>query len=290
MGFGARLAKGLSIRLAGPLGEQRARDLVGRAYSVLTLVIYSVRAQYARTLLGLLWALITPLLFLAVYLPLFSIVFNVKMEGADADPYAFPLFVVAGFLAWNGFTEGFNTGASSLVFNPGVVKHSPASPSLLPLVKVLSSFVALGCGLSIFVLLLAALGRFPGVRLLLLPVAFLLLFVFTWGLALLVASLATQVRDVLQISGTILMVEFFACPLIYNRAMVLGPLGDRLELLLILECNPLTPFLDLTRASLLPSHPVTWGTVALAACWACGAFAVGHFVYGKLEPGFADAS
>lgn len=286
----ARAARLLTRALSGPLGPTRARALVGRVYTVLTMVLYSVQAQYERTLLGLLWALVTPLLFLAVYLPLFTIVFNVRMEGAESDPLHFPLYVIGGFLAWNGFTEGFNSGATSLVMNPGVVKHSPAPPAILPLVKVLSSFVALCAGLVIFVLLLTAVGRFPGTRLFLLPVAVGLLFVFTWGLALMVSALAMLLRDVLQIVTTVLLVEFFACPLIYSRAMVLGPHGDRLDLLLMLEVNPLTPFFDLFRAGLLPDHPYTWGTVVLAACWASLALAVGRYVFLRLEGSFADAS
>lgn len=280
----ARLAERMRDVLAPRLGQVRARELIGRSYAVCTMIYYSVRAQHARTALGLLWAVLTPLLFLAVYLPLFTYVFNARTPGAESDRLAFPIYVIVGFLAWTAFSEGLNNGATSLIYNPSVVRHSPAPPATLPLVKVASSFVGFVLSSLLTLAVIVALGRWPGWRLLVAPVAGALLFGFTWGLALLAAAVATHVRDALQVLSTILVVEFFACPLIYQVEMVPPHLRHWIQL------NPFTPFLNLVRGAFIPAAPLEAADFILAAAWTALAIGAGRAVFRRLEPGFADAA
>lgn len=275
----ATLALGLTTPI---LGERRARWLVVRGWAIATLVLYTLRARYARALLGVVWTLITPLLFLAVYLPLLTYVFNMEAGEFAGDRLAFPIYVIVGFLLWNAFSDGLSNGGSSLVMNIDVVRHSPSPPMLLPTVKVGTSFVNFLAGSALVVVFLAATGHWPGVRLLLFPVAAALAFLLTWGLALLAASLAVFMRDVLQMITTLMLVEFFAAPLLYPVSLV--PEHMRI----FVELNPFTPFLTLTRASLIPTQPIAFSDVGLAAFWALGAFAVGALTFRRLESGFGD--
>ena len=265
-------------------GSARAEGLVGRGYALIALVIYSLRAQYARAALGLLWSILTPLLFMAVYLPLFLYVFKAP-DAVPGGPLAFPMYVIIGFLAWNAFTEAIQSGASSLVHNANVVRHSPTPSIMLPLIRVTASFVGLGVGLACLGIALFCFGFWPGWNLLFLPVAVLLSFVFTAGLVLLVAALAMYVRDVLQILSTILLIEFFAVPILYPITMI--PEQFRIYI----ELNPLTPFLNLIRASLFPTAvPLELRDIGLAVAYALGSLALGLFVFKRLEPGFSDAA
>jgi ABC-type polysaccharide/polyol phosphate export permease len=109
-----------------------------------------------------------------------------------------------------------------------------------------------------------------------------LLFCFTLGAALLVAALAVVFRDVLQLLGTVLMVEFFACPIVYLASTV----GERFRVFVAL--NPLTPYFNLIRAGLLPQHPVAWEDLGLAVLWATAALASGLLVFRRLRASFAD--
>lgn len=268
--------------LSALLGDPRARRFVGQIWAVGMLVGYSVKAQYARAMLGLLWALLTPLLFLAVYVPLFTYVYNADTAGLG-DSLAFPLYVVAGFLGWSAFQEGLTQGATTLVHNPGLIKHSPAPAGLLPFVKVASSFIGLAAGSCLLLLFLGVAGRWPGVRLALWPIAAGLWFLFTWGAALFMAALVIYLRDLTQILATILSVEFFACPLIWHTKMVPAHLQAWVQ------ANPLTPFLNLLRAAFLPGLPFAWLDLLLACGWAGFALLCGRFVFLRLQAGFADA-
>ena len=281
-GWPIRLAR-LGRRCLTPaLGDDRAAEWITRLYAIGLLVVYSLKLQYSRAVLGMVWAVLAPVLFLAVYLPLLTYVFAVDTSVLDAGTYAFPCYVIAGFLAWNAFQEGLVNGSTSIVANPGVVKHSPTPVSLLPTVKVATGFVLFGVGTTTFVGIGAALGIWSGWALLgVLPAAGLL-FLFTLGLALLSAAITVYVRDLTQILTTLLTVEFFACPLLYHPSMV--PESYRIAVTL----NPMTPFLTLIRGSLLPYVEVTALDVGMAVGWSVGAFLVGVLSFRRLESGFSD--
>ena len=270
----------LGVGLARPiLGERRAKAWVAYVYAVGTLLTYSFQTQHGRALLGMLWALLVPFLFIAVYVPVMSAFGGV--QGVEhligSGSLAFPIYVVGGFITWNAFSLGLQNGGASLVNNSTIVHHSPIPLSILPLVKVLNGIVSWLLGIAFMVVFLTAIGRFPGVRLLILPGLLLLLTLFTHGLTLLLASLSVLFRDLLQIVQTLLMIEFFAVPLLYLPQSM----PDKLQLLV--QLNPLTPFMTLTHALLIPTYPVGWADLGLAAAWAVGCYLVGTFVFERTK-------
>lgn len=281
MTFGLQVATAVRVILQPVLGEDRARRAAGYAYAALTLVTLSFQEQHRRAVLGLLWMLITPALFLGVYLPVFSSFVGPEVSTRLGGPYSFSIYVVTGLLFWTSFVEGFQGGAASLVSNPALVQHSPIPLSMLPVVKVMGAMIAQGVGLLLVLLLLSLLGRFPGLRLLLLPLAVGLGGLFTLGLALLVSSIAILFRDVLQVISTLLMVEFFAAPIIYLPEAA-GKFAWFVEL------NPMTPYLKLVRCSLLPALPVDPMDIGLACGWAAVSLGLGATVFRRFSRSMAD--
>ncbi len=279
---GAALAR-LTIKVLAPLlGADRAQRATAQAYAVAYLVFYYVTIQYARAALGILWVVLTPVTFLAIYLPVLTYVFKADLPNATG-PYDYALFMVGGFLPWGAFADSVGQGSGSIAQNAGIVRHAPMPPALLPVVKVTGSFLGLVIGVVVYAIVLAAVGRFPGVRLVLLPVALVLYYAFTLGVTWFLASASVFARDLVQLIPTFLLVEFFACPIVYHPDMAPGPLGG------VVRWNPLTPFLALFRAALAPTAAFAWGDLALAGAWALVAFAVGTFTFKKLEDGFTDA-
>lgn len=265
------------------LGDERARDVVGRGCAVVYLVYYYLALQYAKAALGLLWVLLTPAIFLAVYLPVLLYVFKAAPPPGTRDATDFALFLLGGFLPWGAFAEGFGQGSHSIVANTSLVRHSPTPPAFLPLIKVTGSFVALLIGTTLFLAVLVAFDRFPGVRLVLLPPAVLLLYAFTLGLTWLTSSVSVYVRDVLQVVPTILLVEFFAAPIVYAPSQAPGMYG------VLVDWNPLTPFLALFRAAVAPAAPFAWWDLGLASAWTVVALVVGGLSFRRLQDGFGDA-
>lgn len=276
-----RFAAWLARALSPLLGETRARQSIGYLYGIWILVLYSFQVQHGKALLGLVWALLTPLLFIAVYIPVISAMGGVT--GAEAmigkGKLAYPIYIVTGFLLWVAFNQGIQSGTGSLVEHSDVVHHSPVPLAILPLVKVLNAIVGFALAALVMVICLALLGRFPGIRLVLLPLLLILATLFTLGLALLCSSLAVLFRDVVQIVTTLMMIEFFACPLLYlPSAIPAGPVRW------LVEANPLTPFITLTHAAFIRQYPFTWGDLGLCVMWTGIALVAGVYVFGRLEP------
>jgi lipopolysaccharide transport system permease protein len=272
----------LLIRVLSPLaGEPRAQWLVARGYALVYLARYYVAAQYGKALLGMFWVAIAPLLLAAVYLPIFLFKFNPELPNQSRVDYA--LFCLVGLMAWAAFSDGVSQGSGALVSNASIVRHAPTPPSMLPIVKVLGAFSGLGAGLLAFILGLAVAGRFPGTRLLMLPVAFGLLLLATLGIALAFAVLGAYLRDLIQALPTLLAVEFFAAPVVYAAP---DPFASKTGLLI--QLNPFTPFLALFRYSLLTWGDLPWRDLAFAVGWAVALLLVGTLLFRRLEGGLGD--
>jgi ABC-type polysaccharide/polyol phosphate export permease len=277
--LGARAALAF-VRVLTPIaGEPRAQWVVGRAYALLYLARYSIAAQYGKALLGILWVAISPLLLIAVYLPVFLYVFQGKLPGGGT-PFDYALFCLVGLMAWAAVQDALGQGAGSLVYNASIVRHAPTPPAMLPIVKVLGSFAGLGFGVLVLVVVFACAGRSSGARLALAPVAYLLFLAATLGVALALAALSAYVRDVLQMLPTLLAIEFFAAPIVYE------PTDGFIAI--AVGFNPLSPFLKLFRAALIAGQPFLWGDLGLAAAWAALAVVAGGAIFRRLEAGLGD--
>lgn len=278
---GVRLALGLLKVLTPITGEARAQWAVGRLYATLYLVKFYLSVQYARATLGMIWVILAPLLVVAVYLPVFVIVFKARLPGREST-LDYALFTMIGLTAWSAFSDAIGQGAGALVFNQTIVRHSPTPPVMLPIVKVLTSFLMLAIGLTILGVVLLASGHSPGVRIVLVPAFFVLFFVFTLGLVLFLCVATAYLHDLIQALPTLLAIEFFAAPIAYAPESATGLMYTFVRL------NPLKPFLCLARASMLPWYPFAWEDLWLSAAWAVGAFVVGALTFRKLQSGLRD--
>jgi ABC-type polysaccharide/polyol phosphate export permease len=283
MGRSMRVALGLAkvLSLVPRIGDARAQYIVARVYAVLYLVRFHLSTQYARAVLGLVWVGLAPLLTFAVYLPIFLLVFKVRLPGSDsALDYA--LFCLSGLTVWGAVSDAINQGASCLVASANIVRHAPTPPVMLPVIKVVTSFVGLTMGIAVLLVITAFFGPGLSVRLILLPVAYLTLFVFLLGLALGLSVLSAYFHDLLQIMPTLLAIEFFAAPVTFAPQSAPGIMGTLVGL------NPLAAFLDLFRSALFPWHAFAWSQLGLALLWAALAFIIGLTLFRSLEAGIRD--
>lgn len=266
-------------------GEERAGQIVGYVYAVSTLLIYSYKIQHSRAFLGVIWVLLTPLLFLLVYVPIFSQMSG-TMAGAEellgGGGLTFPLYVVLGFLTYSAFSESVTSGAGALVGSPSIIHNSPIPLSILPFVKVLRAIIALAVGCAIVFAIRCATAGFPGLRALLLLPAFLLLGMFSLGAALLLSAIAVIMRDVLQLLSTLLLIEFFAVPILY-----LPSFGGELTQI-ALRYNPLSPYLAMVRSAFFPKYPLTLLDLALGTIYAVVVLVSGYLVFRRLEGNLAE--
>jgi ABC-type polysaccharide/polyol phosphate export permease len=258
--------------------------LYGQRGLLQVLVARELKARYRGTLLGYLWSLLNPLLLLAVYTAVFTLVIPARV--ASSAPY--PLFLFAGLLPWL-FASGSLLDASVVLHDNGpLLKKVMCPPEVFPAVTVLAHLVhhLLALPVLLAAMAVAALAgaiAFPW-TVVLLPVAVALWLVTVAGLVLAVAALGVHFRDLKDLLHNLLNLVFFLTPIIYTPELV--PAGPLRRAVL---ANPVTPLVTLYRDLALHGRlpqPATWVWAVLVAlaCWAIGAW-----LFARLREGLAEA-
>ena len=206
-----------------------------------TLTSRELKARYRGSVLGFLWSLANPLLLLAVYTFVFSVVFKPDDRGG-MTPYA--LFLVSGLFPWIWTSASALEGSMSLIANSGLIRKAVFPAELLPMVSVLSNLVHFLFALPIVIAALLA-GRilgYPvgGLSIVALPAVILLHLPMVAGLALGVAALTVHFKDVRDLLANLLTLLFFLTPILY-----LARLRSAASSLIwwAVRLNPFTPFI-----------------------------------------------
>ena len=177
------------------------------------LVERELKARYRGAALGFLWSFMNPLLLMGIYTLVFSVYMRIDMES-------YPAFLLCGLLPWNGFAAGINEATHSILGNGSLIKKVSLPSEIFPLVYVSSNIVHYLLSIPLlFVLLILYHVQLSGM-LLLFPVILGIQFLLTYGLALILSSLAVQFRDLLQVVPNLLMIWFFLTPVFYSRTTV----------------------------------------------------------------------
>jgi homopolymeric O-antigen transport system permease protein len=245
------------------------------------LVVREVRVRYARAALGMAWAIFLPV----VMLMIFSAVDLDQLIGGksdyDATPYA--LFAFTGLIFWMNFQQSLITGTSSLAVAHDILHKSRFPAELIPVARVLAWLLDLGIG---FVLLLAMMLWIDDVEFhataLLVPVVFLLQFMFTVGLALLMSSINLFFRDVHYMLTALMPLCMLASNVAYPIAGIEGIQGD------ILRMNPIVSYLDAYRRLLFLGEIPTLERALPGLIGAFGCLAVGVLYFRRVRHRFAE--
>jgi ABC-2 type transport system permease protein len=220
----------------------RLRELWSYREILANLVRKELKVKYTASVLGAVWSLLNPLVFLAVF------TFVVKILG-NATPH-FPVFLLSGLLAWNLFSVALGNGTRSVIDNGNLVKKVYFPREILPLAVVgvaLVDFVLQSSVLLVF-MIVSGYG-FHVEALVLYPLSFLTLVVFTTAMTLWVSALNVRYRDVQHLIGLALLVWFWMTPIVYAAGLVQqkltepsAPFSPRLWTMYLL--NPLAPIVS----------------------------------------------
>lgn len=260
------------------------RDLWKYAELVFRLTSQEVVQRYRGSFLGIVWSFITPILMLAVYAFVFSIVFQARWGelAGSPRPGEFALTLFAGLIPFNVFAEVVNRAPSIVLSVPNYVKKVVFPLEILPVVAVASAVVH--SLISSGILLIASLLFFGYVppTVILLPLAYLPLVFLTLGLGWFLASLGVYVRDVGQVIGVLTQVLLFLSPIFYPVSAV----PERLRF--VLYANPLTAILSGFRRTMLWGVAPAWGTWAALTLGTAVIAVLGYAWFMQTKKGFAD--
>jgi ABC-2 type transport system permease protein len=185
---------------------------------LVNLVRKDLKVKYQSSALGFIWSLATPLLLLSVYYVVFGFILRNGVPN-------FAVYLMAGLLPWNAFSQAVAYGCGSVVGNANLVKKVRFPTTVLPLVSVGYAAVHFVLQMGVFaVFLLVFYRRGFGPQMVLLVPATLVLLLFSTGLAMLVGALTVRYRDVQHLLDVILLAWFWLNPVIYGMNLVRKPL------------------------------------------------------------------
>ena len=262
---------------------------------VLLSVARDLRARWRGSLLGMLWALVQPLLLFAVYAFLFTQVLGLRMVPAGASPAAaMGVYMFTGTVVWASFAEGVTRATSSVLDHRHLVAKVRFPSELLPLFPTLSAQVTLLLSLAAFVAatLVTPVWRAPGAALAWVPLLCLLQVAMGWGLGLFLAAAHVFVRDTLPFVTAALTAGMFATPIFWVPSPEALPGVERW--LPLIEANPLYHLLYAWRAVLMSGEPASVfarpvaGSVAVFGAWALASLALGCAVFRRVQRDLAD--
>lgn len=241
-----------------------------------------VLGRYRGSALGLLWSFFHPLLMLAVYTFVFSVVFAARWPGGGGSKAEFALVLFAGLLVYNFFSECVNRASALVLSNPNYVTKVVFPLEALPVVTLLSAGFHASISLGVwFVFHWIALGA-PPVTSLLFPILILPLVCFTLGLSWFLSSLGVYLRDVSQIVAVVTTALMFLSPIFYSIEIV--PEDFRAWML----ANPLTLVIEQVRGAIMWGRMPDWATWAAHLAVSMVVMVLGFAWFQKTRRGFGD--
>ena len=239
------------------------------------LVTRDFKVKYKRSVLGVLWSLLNPVLQMVVMAIVFSNVFRFSMEGVN-----YLVYLLTGLVMFNYFSEASNLAMSSVVANFSLINKVYIPKYIFPLSKCL--FVGINFLLTLIPLYVVIIATGTGLcwQHVLLPYVFICLLLFTVGMGLILSTIAVFLRDMFYIYGIVIMMWTYLTPIMYDINMITS------WLIQIFKLNPLYQFINFARTIILYHNTPTLFQFVACGIWAAIIFAIGLVVFKKNQDKF----
>lgn len=199
------------------------------------LVRQQLTLRYRRTVFGYMWTLFNPLLMMSVTAVVFSTIFKM-----DLKTYA--VFLFAGMIPFTYFSTSVTQSGQSLIGNEGLIKKIYIPKILFPLGISLAMLIDSVLTTAALFMIILAIGGKLTLALFFIPIAYILLFLFSFGIALILTISTVYFRDLQHVVGILMQALMFLTPIFYKPELLEG----KVAWLIVL--NPLTRFVDLFRS------------------------------------------
>ena len=234
-----------------------------------------IRGKYKGSWLGVLWTFLNPLLMLAVYAFVFPYILRVNVDN-------YTIFMIVALIPWNFFTTAIQSGTGSVVANGNILKKVYFPREIIPISITTSQLVNFLITCIIMAVFIIFSGVGFSVHVLLFPLLVLIQYILILGLTFILSALTVFVRDINHFVSVILMLGFYATPIVYQGEM----LPKKFQI--FLKLNPMAQLVEAYR-SILYYHRMP--DMTMLVIWGLGSVAllvVGYLIFKKLEKSFVE--
>jgi len=223
-------------------------------------------ARYRKSVLGVLWSLLHPLMMMLVLTAVFSFLFDRQIEN-------FPVYLLSGLIIYEFINESTTTSMTSIISNEGIIKKVYVPKYIFPLSKVISSLIQLGFSCLALVVVMIITGAPFKITMLLIPIPILYTFIFAFGVAMMLAAMAVFFRDLTYLYSVLMRMLMFLTPIIYPVEILPEHLRPFMGL------NPIFQFIDYFRDLVLHGTiPGVWDNVVCLS-FAMVALCIGIYAF-----------
>ncbi len=246
------------------------------------LITRDFKVKYKRSVLGVVWSLLYPVLMMTVMAMVFSQMFRFSVEGIN-----YLVYLMTGIVMFQYFSEATNNAMTSVVGNFGLINKVYIPKYIFPVAKCI--FVGINFVLTLIpwliliILTQFGLGTYPASinwYYLLIPYIFLCFFLFTVGIGLLLSCISVFLRDMFYIYGIILTIWNYFTPVFYSIDILPASLQT------LFKFNPLYQFITSVRSIVLYGARPSITTLVILGLIGVGTLLIGAFVFKKKQDKF----
>ncbi len=240
------------------------------------LTLRDIKVRYKQTVLGVVWALIQPVMLMVV----FSIFFG-KLAKIPSDGYPYPIFVYAALLPWVFFANAISSSASSVVGSANLISKVYFPRLIIPLASIGAGLIDFAIATLVLLLLMIFYGVGWSVNLLAAPVLVVAVLFTALGIGTFLSALNVAYRDFRYVIPFLIQLWMFATPVVYPASLV----PEKWQWILYL--NPMAGLIEGFRSAFL-GRPFDFEALGISFTVAVIVFLVGVAYFEKVERRFAD--
>lgn len=180
-----------------------------------TLAYRDYRVKYAQTFLGLSWAIIQPVLTIAIL----SVVFG-RALNIDTNEVPYSVFALSGMVSWSFFSYVISHSGQSIISSQEMVKKIYFPRLIIPLSKAVTGFIDLLINLLILLILMLFFSLTPSVKVLFMPVFLLITIVSSLSVGIWLSALTIRYRDLQHIIPFMVQIGLYISPVAYPSSLI----------------------------------------------------------------------
>lgn len=238
-------------------------ELVGR----------DIKIKYRRSVLGVLWSLLNPLLMTIVLSVVFSNLFKFEIEN-------FPLYILSGQLIFNFFNESTTNAMSAIISNSSLIKKIYVPKYLFVLSRTVSSLINLLASSTALLIVTVVMRVELHWTMLLIPIPLIIVVIFSLGVSFILSAIAVKFRDIMHFYSVFTTALMYLTPVIYPMSIL--PEG----MSFIVRLNPLTNILIMFRDVYMNNMLFDPFDLLLGVVEAIVVLAIGLWVFYKKQDEF----
>ncbi|MFZ6034788.1 MAG: ABC transporter permease [Patescibacteria group bacterium] len=236
-----------------------------------------INQRYKQSVLGYAWVILNPLFQLIVLDFVFSTVLKIPSQGVP-----FIIFLAVALLPWNLFATSLTSSVNALIANSSLITKIYFPREILVYSTIIAKIVDFLFSCIVLVVFFIFFKTIITPTLIWVPVIFAIQIIFTAGLSLILAGLNLFYRDIQYLLNLVIMLWMYLTPVMYPVEII----PDKYRF--IFSLNPMSVIINAYRQTVLGGGQPSYSSLAIAFFMSVTVFAIGFYMFKKMEGEFAD--